>query len=196
LQGFALWVRPVLGKPINAPWSDALLTRNGPVPFALLVLAAAFVVADVALHHTASGLRIRATGYSMDNARRNGIRVVRIEVGAYVMSGVLAGVAGLVLGAQIRNGDPNAGSGFILTSFAACVLGGASLWGGRGTFVGALLGALLLTMVGKVPSFIDLHPSFSLMITGSLTLLAAVLYAGREQWNRIARVVRQARSRV
>jgi ribose transport system ATP-binding protein len=195
LQGVALWVRPVLGEQIDSGWADLWAHRIGVVPTPLIVVVAIFLGADVALHHSRRGLALRAVGYAPESARRLGLGVLRTQVAAYLCSALLATVAGLVLGAQIRNGDPNAGNTFVLTSFAACVLGGASLWGGRGSFLGALLGALLLTEIGKMPNFLDVHPAVGQVVTGALTLVAVLAYAGRDNWLRLKATVAAARRR-
>ena len=95
-------------------------------------------------------------------------------------------------------GDANVGLEFTLTSIAAAVLGGASLAGGRGTFVGALLGALFLTELTNIVPFLGLDSSWSQMLVGLLTLLALAFYAGPELYGRLRTAVndfRAARSR-
>ncbi|TMC98596.1 MAG: sugar ABC transporter ATP-binding protein, partial [Chloroflexi bacterium] len=106
--------------------------------------------------------------------------------------GLLAALAGLFLAAQVGVGDATVGSEFTLTSIAAAVLGGASLFGGRGSFVGAVLGALFLSLIVNIIPLLGLTTAIGQIATGSLTLLAIVLYSGRELWSRMATTLRAA----
>ena len=109
-----------------------------------------------------------------------------------MLSGLLAALAGLFLAAQVGVGDATVGSEFTLTSIAAAVLGGASLFGGRGSFVGAVLGALFLSLIVNIIPLLGLTTAIGQIATGSLTLLAIVLYSGRELWSRMATTLRAA----
>jgi ribose transport system ATP-binding protein len=116
----------------------------------------------------------------------------RVNVRAYLLSSLLAVVAGFFLAAQVGIGDARVGSGYALTSIAAAVLGGASLLGGKGSYVGAVVGALFLSLITNIlplpnilPGFLlDWSGSFGYISIGALTLLALVLYQGPELWQR------------
>ncbi|MEO6098975.1 MAG: ATP-binding cassette domain-containing protein [Tepidiformaceae bacterium] len=177
VQGIALKIRPSAGKPINFGFTDMLQREVGNFPIALFGVLALVVLYDLWLYRTASGMKMRAVGFRQESARRNGINVDWIHIRAYILSAFIATVAGFFLSAQIGNGDPTGGSNFILKSFSACVLGGASLFGGRGTFGGAMLGALLLTEIDKMPAFLEIDRAFGQMLTGGLTLVAILLYS-------------------
>ncbi len=106
-----------------------------------------------------------------------GARVGLTVVAAYVGCALLTLLGGLMLSAQIGIGDPSAGINYTLTSITAVVLGGASIFGGRGSFVGALLGALLLQEIATATPFLGLDQSWQYFLPGILILFAAGAYS-------------------
>jgi ribose transport system ATP-binding protein len=98
---------------------------------------------------------------------------------AYMLSGGIAALAGLFLATEVGVGHPTVGSTYTLTSIAAAVLGGASLTGGRGSFVGALLGAIFFALVINVLPFLGIDTALGTIVRGALTLLAVLMYSGR-----------------
>jgi ribose transport system ATP-binding protein len=96
----------------------------------------------------------------------------------------LSALAGLFLASEVGVGHPVIGAGYTLTGIAAAVLGGAALNGGRGSFLGALLGALFFTMMLNIVTLLGLTTGAGMITSGGLTLLAVFLYAG---WQPIAR---------
>ena len=120
---------------------------------------------------------MRATGLSEEAARRTGIHVERIKVGAYVFCAVLAVAAGLFLAVQVAVGQNGIASTYALPAFTACFLGGAALTGGRGSFVGAVLGAVFLTLLVNVTPLLELNSAWAQTATGVLTIIAVVAYS-------------------
>jgi ribose transport system permease protein len=106
-------------------------------------------------------------------ARASGISPARVSILAYASSGTLAAIAGLVLAASTTGGDPQNGDIFTLTSLAAVVVGGVSLAGGRGSVVGAVLGALILTVLGSLLLVYQLNPLYVSLWQGVFLLVAA-----------------------
>ncbi|TQS43402.1 ATP-binding cassette domain-containing protein [Cryptosporangium phraense] len=181
LQGFSLLLRPFQGGYISGSVSDALGQGLGPIPVTFLALVVVAVALEFALRRTRWGLHLRATGSNEESAHRLGIRVTRTVVLAYVVSGALTFFGAILLMAQIGVGDPAQGVNYTLTSVTAVVLGGASLLGGRGSFVGALLGAALIQQILNATIFLDLSQSWQYFFQGLLVLAAAAVYsqAGR-----------------
>jgi ribose/xylose/arabinose/galactoside ABC-type transport system permease subunit len=91
-------------------------------------------------------------------------------------------MAGLFLASQTGVGAPTSGEGFVLSSIAAPVLGGASLFGGRGSLIGAVLGALFLALTVNVIPFLQITDAFGLVATGALTLIAILAYSRNPAW--------------
>jgi ribose transport system ATP-binding protein len=99
---------------------------------------------------------------------------------AYMFCGLMAAVAGLVVAARIGSGDPQAGSQFTLSSIAAVVVGGTSVFGGRGTLVGTLLGVMLLMLLQNVLNELHVTAYYQYIWTGALLLFSVALYSLRE----------------
>jgi ribose transport system permease protein/L-arabinose transport system permease protein len=145
-----------------------------PVP--LWILAIAAILFQVFLARSIAGRNIYAIGGNPVVARFSGISVNRYRVAIYVMSGVAAGLGGILLAARTGSGQPISGSqGLELEAITAAVLGGCALQGGRGTIVGALLGVLIIGVLNNgmiltaVPSF------YQLLAKGALLILAVIV---------------------
>jgi ribose/xylose/arabinose/galactoside ABC-type transport system permease subunit len=194
LQGIALWLRPVPAGTIDWGFATALLKSVGFVPVAFIGVVVFAVVADLWLYRSRGGLTARAVGLDETAASRRGARVGFIFVRALLLSALTGAIASLFLAAQVQVGDPNVGFEFTLTSIAAAVIGGASLMGGRGSFIGAVLGALFLTELVNIVPFLGLDSSWSQMLVGALTLLAFIAYQAPELVGRIRASVSGFRS--
>jgi ribose transport system ATP-binding protein len=177
LQGFSFLLRDGPGGYINATVVQAITWQLGPIPVAFLVMVAFVVAGEYALRNSRPGWQLRATGSDQESARRIGLRIDRIFVAGYVGSSLLAALGAVMLMAQIGVGDPQQGVNYTLSSITAVVLGGTSLRGGRGTFVGTVLGALLLTEVLDAVSFLGLSQTYQYIFQGALILTAALIYA-------------------
>jgi len=145
------------------------------LPLAVWLAALAFIVAGIILRYHRLGRALYAIGGNPEAARAAGIRVERITWGVYVIAGVLAAVGGLVITGYVGAISANQGNGMIFTVFAAAVIGGISLDGGKGTMFGALTGVLLLGIVqnvltlAQVPSF-WIQAIYGAIILGSLAV--------------------------
>jgi ribose transport system ATP-binding protein len=192
LQGIALLLRPSPGGGINADFMDLLAVQVGGIPLSFYVILAAAIGGDVWLYSTRSGLQMRAVGFREQAARRNGVQIDFVHMRAYLMSGLLAVGAGFFLSSEVGVGHPVIGQGYTLTSIAAAVLGGAALNGGRGSFMGALFGALFFTTTVNVITLLGLNTGAGVITSGALTLLAVFLYSG---WQPLARLLTRVRAR-
>jgi ribose transport system ATP-binding protein len=141
------------------------------------------------LFRTRSGLRLRAVGFREEAAKRNGVRVDLVHLRAFLLSAVIAVLSGLFVGSEVGVGTPIIGASYTLSSLAAAVLGGAALSGGRGSFVGALLGALFFALTVNIITLLGLNTGAGIMTSGALTLFAVALYSGlqpiRRAWQNI-----------
>jgi ribose transport system ATP-binding protein len=175
VQGIALYLRP---SPFGVISEDFIQTRIGFIPVSFFVILAAAVGGDVWVYRTRSGLKLRAVGFREEAAKRNGVRVDFVHIRAYFLSAVIAVLSGLFVGSEAGVGSPIIGSSYTLSSIAAAVLGGAALTGGRGSFVGGLLGALFFTLVVNIITLLGLNTGAGIMTSGVLTLFAVALYSG------------------
>jgi ribose transport system ATP-binding protein len=184
LQGCSFLLRDGPGGYINASVSAAITYQIGPIPVAFLVLVAFVAAGEYALRNTRIGWQIRATGSDEESARRIGLPIDRIVMLGYVGSSLFAALGAVMLMAQIGVGDPQQGANYTLSSITAVVLGGTSLRGGRGTFIGTAVGALLLTEVLSAVAFLGLSQTYQYVFQGGLILIAALIYSaarGRNQ---------------
>jgi ribose/xylose/arabinose/galactoside ABC-type transport system permease subunit len=147
----------------------------GGVPIALLLLVA---VAGFGSHylfkHTRFGLHLRATGAHEESARRAGIRVRRVALAAFAISGLSAGMAGILVAGRLGTGYPNAGNEFELNAIVAVVLGGTSFAGGRGTMAGTLAAVLVLGLISNMLNLLEISAFVQTTIKGAI-VVAAIL---------------------
>ena len=144
LQGVALLLRSTPAGYFRSDVVDVLAAKAGPFPIAFLMVVVVALGAEWMLRRTRFGMELRAIGSSEIAAHRLGARVNRSVILAYVLCSLFAAVGGLLLSAQVGIGDPAVGVNYSLQSISAVVLGGASIFGGRGSFLGALAGAVLI----------------------------------------------------
>ncbi len=179
LEGASLLLRDHPEGFINADVIEALNSSVSFVPYAFIGVVVLAVVADLWLYRTRTGLALRAVGLDDTSSRRLGMSTGRIVFLAFVLCSVMAAVAGFYSAAQVQIGSPIIGN-YALESIAAAVLGGASLAGGKGSFVGALLAALFLTEISNVLPLFQQPTEYAQMTIGGLILLALVLYQAPE----------------
>ena len=179
LQGASLLLRDHPEGFINPDVIAALNTSVKFVPYAFIGVCVLAIAADVWLYRTRTGLALRAVGLDDTSSRRLGMSTGRTVFLAFVICSMMAAVAGMYSAAQVQIGSPIIGS-YALESIAAAVLGGASLAGGKGSFVGTLLAALFLTEIGNVLPLFQQPTEYAQMTIGALILLALVLYQAPE----------------
>jgi ribose transport system permease protein len=150
-------------------WMAAGLGALSPGVFLLFALAA---VAAVALHYTVFGRHVVAIGSNAQTARLCGVPVDRVTVLVYALAGALAGVAGLLEFSTLTVGDPTDSIGLELEAIAAVVIGGASLSGGQGSIAGAMLGALLMTVIKTGCTHVGLPNWVQEILTGVIIVVA------------------------
>ena len=177
IQGISVLLRPAPAGNISTDLIAVIETTVGGVPIAFVVAVVLAIGLELALRYTRWGLSLRAVGSNEELAARIGVRPNRSVVAAFVACSVLTVLGGVMVMAQLGIGDPNQGIGYTLTSIAAVVLGGASLAGGRGTFVGVLFGAGLIQEINSATSFLGLSEAWQYWFIGCLTLGAVAIYS-------------------
>jgi simple sugar transport system permease protein len=142
------------------------------VPLPAVIAVAIAVAGFVALSETRFGRYVTGIGANAEAVRRAGVDVRRITAATYVLSGLAAALAGIIIAARLGSGSSNAGVGFELEVIAAVVLGGTSLIGGRGTITGTVLGALTIAVIGNGLILAHISPFFTQIVTGLIILVA------------------------
>ncbi len=192
IQGAALYLRPSPFGVIDEDFIDFLQMRLGfvPVSFPLILIVA--LAGDLWLYRSRGGLKLRAVGFREEAAKRNGVRVDFVHLRAYLLSGAIAVVSGVFVSSEVGTGTPIIGQGYTLSSIAAAVLGGAALTGGRGSYLGAVLGALFFALTVNIITLLGLNTGAATITSGALTLLAVLLYSGWTPLKRLAKDIANA----
>ncbi len=177
LEGVSILARPSPGGLVGTGLISVMSHQLGFLPVAFVVVVVIVILAEVWLRRTPAGLTLRAVGLADEASRRTGVRVRLICFSSYVICSVIAMVAGLALAAQVGVGSNDVGSTYTLTAFTACFLGGALLTGGRGSFVGTVLGALLLGIMTNVVPLLNLPSATAQIVTGVITIVAVLAYS-------------------
>ncbi|MCX5394838.1 sugar ABC transporter permease [Streptomyces sp. NBC_00094] len=153
-----------------------ILNQYQGLPLALLVFLILLVILDFVLRRTTYGRRIFAVGGNIEGARRAGISVPFVRMSVFSISGTMAAVGGIFLAGQIQSASQTSGGGNLLMNvIAAAVIGGTSLFGGRGSVWSALLGALVIGSIQSGMNIMGVSNAVQFMITGSVLLAAVVV---------------------
>ena len=167
------------GQPVYGPFTENAFYwlgngSIGPVPTPIALLLLTYLLGHLTLQYTVFGRNLLAVGGNEEAARLAGVRVDRVKLAAYTLSGLAAAVGSLVITSRMNTGSPIAGSFYELDAIAAVVVGGASLSGGRGTFIGTFFGLLILGAIANVLNLLNVSPYFQYLARG-LIIAAAVL---------------------
>jgi ribose transport system ATP-binding protein len=177
LGGLSFTLRSAPDGYIAASVTEAISTKVGPVPVAFVVFVLCALGLELGLRRARFGLRLRAVGSDEESARRVGVPTNKTALLGYVGASLLTLLGAVVLLAQLGVGDPGQGTGYTLTSITAVVLGGTSLLGGRGTFIGTLMGAGLSVQVLNATVFLSLDQKWQYIFQGLLIVAAALIYS-------------------
>ncbi|MCX4659527.1 sugar ABC transporter permease [Streptomyces uncialis] len=153
-----------------------LLNQYKGLPLALVIFVGVVVVTDLVLRRTAFGRQVFALGGSIEASRRAGIDVTAVRITVFAISGTLAAMGGLMIASKIAAANQGAGAGdLLMSSIAAAVIGGTSLFGGRGRTWSALLGVLVIVSIQKGLQLESIAEPVKYMITGGVLLAAVVI---------------------
>ena len=177
VQGVAIVLRPQPAGTIAPSLSNVFTWGFGFLPLSFLIVVGLAIALEVWLYRSRAGLAVRAVGFNPEASRRLGWRVGRIRSVGLLACALGAVVAGIALAGQVGIGDNSVGSGYTLTAFAAVFLGGAVMTGGRGSFIGAVLGAVFLSLLDNVAPLLSIPPATTQLLDGAILLLAVATYA-------------------
>lgn len=195
LQGVSLLIRPQQSGYIAGAVMNDIQVGAWNVPYALMILIVLAIGLDYGLRRRSWGRRLRATGSDYLAAFRLGAKPGLTLLGAYVASSLFACIGGIMLMAQIGVGDATQGINFTLTAVTAVVLGGTSVFGGRGSFAGVLLGAGLIEELLNITVFLNLSESYQYWFQGALIFVAVGVYAYVRKNSTRGASVRRGRTR-
>lgn len=168
------------GGDVYAEGADAMFRALGSgylwiIPIPVVVFLAIWLIAAYVLKHTKWGRHVYAVGANQDAARVYGIKVDAIKIQVYALSGLLAGIAGLILVSRVSVAEPNAGNLFELDAIAATLIGGTSFDGGVGGVVGTILGVLILAIITNMLNLVGVSPFVQMLAMGLIIVVAVVI---------------------
>jgi simple sugar transport system permease protein len=191
LRGLALLMTQGFSIPIAQESFFVQIGRGWlfGVPFPAVLAVLAVIIGFTAMNLMQYGRHVVAIGANTEAARRAGIPVRQRLMLVYIVSGISAAVAGIIIAARLGSGSSNAAVGFELDVIAAVVLGGTSLMGGRGTISGTVLGALTIAVIGNGLILSHVSPFFTQIVTGLIILVA--IWLNTRVFSRLATPVRK-----
>jgi ribose transport system permease protein len=176
-KGVAMWISDTAAVPILSPGYSWVFGGGavGPIPVLLFWMAVLGGIGHVALRRSGFGRRVLATGGGETAARYSGIDTASIKFKVLVLSSCAAALAGMLYAGRLQSGRFQLGEGDELSVIAAAVLGGTSLFGGRGTVIGTIVGALMIGLINNGLILMGLEFSQQLIARGGIIILAVAL---------------------
>jgi ribose transport system permease protein len=165
--------RPIWGFPDEFSFIGSGRVFGIPIPTIIMIYV--YIVAYAILKHTKFGRYVYAVGGNKEAARLAGINVNRTLLSVYIISGVLSAISGILLASRMNSGQPNAGLMYEMDVIAAVVVGGTSLFGGRGTIIGTFLGAMLIGILRNGLNLLNVGSYVQMVVLGVVILLAVLL---------------------
>jgi ribose transport system permease protein len=168
------------GRPITGLSDSALFEMMGKgyvswIPVPVIYMMAAYFVLYFILKKTTFGRRVYAIGGNEEATILSGIRVDRVKIWIYSITGLLSALAGIILASRLNSSQPTAGASYELDAIAAVVLGGTSLSGGRGWIFGTLIGALIIGVLNNGLNIMNVSSFYQQVVKGGVILLAVLL---------------------
>ncbi|PYI69089.1 transporter [Arthrobacter livingstonensis] len=166
------------GNPIKVTSGAFLALGQGSflgIATPIWIMVAATVLFGYILARSRYGRELYATGDNEDAARLAGVNTARVKIMAFMISGVLAAIAGFILTARLGTAQPTAGTGLELSAIAAVIIGGTSLAGGRGALLGTVVGAVLLSMIDNGLNLLNVSPFLQGVVKGAVILFAVYI---------------------
>jgi simple sugar transport system permease protein len=174
IRGLALLITGGYSIPVDAQSPFTAIGRAWflGVPVPALIALVFLIIAYLAFNETPFGRYVTGIGANTEAVRRAGVNTRLVTMCVYILSATAAAAAGIILAARLGSGSSNAGQGFELDVIAAVVLGGTSLFGGRGTIVGTVLGALTVAVIANGLILAHMSPFLTPIVTGTIILIA------------------------
>jgi ribose transport system permease protein len=174
-HGFVLVVTQGRNIPIGSLFTMLGRSKLAVIPTPIIVFILVLVLAAVVFRFTRVGRTLFAVGGNREAAYLSGINVDAYKIGAYVVCGLLCALAALVLISKLGASYPNTGDGYELAALASIVVGGVSLWGGKGTAPGIFLGVVVFGVLSNALNMVNVSPYFRDVFTGTIIIIASIL---------------------
>lgn len=145
------------------------------LPISFILVLVVYVIFHVFLNHTALGRQIYCVGGNAEAARLSGIRSKNVLTIVYTISGFMCGIAGVILAGRVASANPNSGATYDTDAIAACIIGGASFSGGKGTIWGTLVGALLIAIIRNGLNLMGTSNDVQYIVIGAVIILSVTI---------------------
>lgn len=165
--------KPIFGLPEKFSWVG--LGKIGPVPVSILLMILVLAISYIVLSKTCFGRYIYAIGSNREVAKLTGINVFKTRFSVYIISGILAALAGLVLASKLQNGQATAAEGYELNAIAAVAMGGTSMSGGRGGILQTIVGLIVIGIINNALSLLGVSSYWQTVAMGVIILIAVVI---------------------
>ena len=177
-RGIAILISGGFLIPVRMPEFEWIgRGRIGMVNIAVVVLVVFVAAMMILLNRTTFGRRVYAIGGNEEAAVLSGVRINAVKIGTFALTGLAAGLAGVIATSRISMGQPQAGEGLELEAIAAVILGGTSIYGGQGAVWRSVAGVLLLALIGNAFNILNVNPFFKGLTTGLIIVMAVALSA-------------------
>lgn len=168
--------QPIFDITRVQPNFDIWGTRNfGGVPSPVIITAIVFVIGFLILRYTRLGLYTYAIGGNEQATRFSGVNINRYKLAVYILMGLASGIAGVMLTSRLNSAQPNVAVGAELDAIAAVVIGGTSLFGGEGTIIGTIIGALLMAVIRNGLTLMHVTAFYQQIVIGAVIILAVLI---------------------
>lgn len=145
------------------------------LPYVIVIAIVMAIIAGLVLRYTTYGRKLFAAGGNGEAARLAGIPTIRIRFSAFVLTGILAALTGVLMASRVGSAQPNIGSGFEMTVVAACVIGGISMDGGAGSIIGVVMGSIFMAMISNGMTLIKVDAYWQQLVIGLVLIFACSL---------------------
>ncbi|HJB01219.1 MAG TPA: ABC transporter permease [Candidatus Mediterraneibacter merdavium] len=176
LKGVCLILMPSGGGKVNTDFASFMKTRIGVLNVSIILAIVLYAVLFIVMHYTQFGRNMYAIGNGENYARQSGIKVKKNIVIVYVLSGMIAAVAGVFLSVRISTGNPLVGDSYAMDSVAAAVVGGVSMNGGIGSVIGAFFGAIILTLINNIMNNLGISPYYQYIAKGIVLVASLMIF--------------------
>ncbi|WP_320128578.1 ABC transporter permease [uncultured Sphaerochaeta sp.] len=162
------------------------------IPLPVVYMAVLIALFSFLLNKTKFGTYIYAIGGNRESARLSGVPIFKVEIIVYTITGLLSAFAGLVLSSRMYSGQPSVGSGYELDAIAACVLGGVSMSGGKGSISGTVIGAMVIGIISNGLNLMGVSSFWQLIVKGIIILCAILIDTQKGKESIVLRTVGRA----
>ncbi len=172
---------PIFNQTAMGSILGSIIPALDPIKNVVLVLFGAALIAAFVLSKTILGRYTFAMGSNVEATRLSGVNVDRWQTAVYMLCGLFAGLAGVLIGARLNSAQPALGAGYELDAIAAAVIGGTSLSGGEGTILGTVIGAFVISVLANGLRILSVPQEWQIVVTGTILVLAVYLDRRRKR---------------